>query len=253
MGMPLRPAARALAPSQGWFPAGDGRPAVVELVGPAGAGKTAVLAAIRGRDPGIRAGLSIDRRRFAPLLARHSLALLPMSLELLARRPRSWWPAFKYVLRLRTLPAALAHEAAAGYRAIVLDEGPIFSLTRLSVFQDASRGPGRLTREWHGALLRWIDWLDAIVWLDAHDPVLVRRIREREKPHQIKTRTDVEAARFLRRYRQAFRHVLEPIRAAGRARVIEIDTTSLTADQAAAAVLAALPAAEARPPRGRDR
>ena len=217
------------------------RPAVVELVGPAGAGKTAVLRAIRARDPGVRAGFSINRLRFAGVLVRHTLSLLPMSAELLWRRPRSWWPAMVHILRLRTLPSALAAAKRSGHRAIVLDEGPVFSLTRLIVFQDAHRCGGRLTQEWQRAYTRWIDGLDGIVWLDAPDTVLVRRIRERDKAHRIKGKTDDEILRFLRRYRDAFQDVLVEFRSAGRARITEIDSSGQTADQLAAALLSALP------------
>jgi hypothetical protein len=211
-----------------------------------------VLQAIRARDPRIRAGLSIDRLRFAGVLARHVIGLLPMSVELLRRRPRAWWPAMVHVLRLRTLPSVLAVATRAGHRAIVLDEGPVFSLTRLSVFQDAHRCGGRLTREWQRARTRWIDWLDGIVWLDAPDPMLVRRIREREKAHRIKGETDAEIVRFLTRYRQAFRDVLVEFRSAARARITEIDTSGRTADQVAGAVLTALPPIPpgAAPPEG---
>jgi shikimate kinase len=220
-----------------------GRPAIIELVGPAGAGKTALLRTIRARHPDIRAGIHIDRLRFAPVLARHTLALVPMSLQQLSRWPLSWWPSLVHVLRLRTFPSVLDHVANAGCRAILLDEGPVFSLARLSVFQDAHRGGGLLMDEWHRALGACAGWLDAVVWLDAPDATLIQRIRERSKAHQVKERPDDDVSRFLDRYREAFRAVLGAVRASGQISVIEVDTSRSTVEQAATALLDALPPA----------
>jgi len=217
------------------------RPLVVELVGLAGAGKTAVLRAIRGRDREIHAGLSIDRLRSAPWLAGYALGLIPTTAELLWRRSSFPWLAARHLLRLRTLPSVLARHSDSPHRAIVLDEGPVFSLSRLCVFQDASRAGGRLTTEWRAALKRSIAILDGIVWLDAAEPVLLRRIRERDKAPVIKDGTEEQVAQLLKRYRTVYQEVVNEIRLAGRTTIIEVDTATHSAEQVAALVLAALP------------
>lgn len=229
------------------------RPLVVELVGLAGAGKTAVLRALRGSNRGIRAGLGIDRLRFAPVLAGHAIGLLPTTAELLWRRSPSPWLAAQHLLRLRTLPSVLARESASTHRAIVLDEGPVFSLSRLCVFQDASRAGGRLTTEWRAALKRSMALLDGIVWLDAAEPVLLHRIRERHKAPVIKGGTEEQVAQLLKRYRTVYQQVVNEIRLAGRATIIEVDTATHSADQVAALVLAALPLPHSTSPADRPR
>jgi len=241
----LRPPAAAASR----IPAADGRPAIIELVGPAGAGKTALRRMIRAREPDIRAGLSIDRLRFAPTLARHTLALVPMSLQLLLRRPAAMWPSLVHVLRLRTFPSVLDHAARPGCRAILLDEGPVFSLARLRVSQ-AARQSGRLADEWQRALGACPGWLDAVVWLDAPDATLMQRIRDRPKAHRVKERSEAEVTGFLDRYREAFRAVLDAVRATGQVRVIEIDTSRVTTEMAAATLLDALPPVSATPGSG---
>jgi hypothetical protein len=216
------------------------RPLIVELVGPAGAGKTALLRAISARDASVQSGLLIDRLRFLPLILWHALALAPAAVELFAENPRSWWPGIRQLVRLRTLHSALAREAGSGSRAIILDEGPLFSLTRLSVFQNADLGHGGLTREWRAELARWTEELDVVVWLDAPDQVLSERIRGREKQHMVKDGTDREVTEFLGRYRSAYRNVLDQLHAAGHVRIVEIQTNEHTTDRITEVILVAL-------------
>lgn len=210
-------------------------------MGLAGAGKSAVLRTIGRRDPGIRAGLSIDRLRFAPVLARSALALIPTLLRLERNDRHAWWRGVVTMVRLRTLPTVLAHQARSPYRVIVLDEGPVFSLTRLCVFQNANRAGGRLSREWQGALERCGAMLDGIVWLDAPDPLLLRRIQERDKAPVIKGGTTADVARLLVRYREAYHDVVTALSTRGGVPLLEIDTSRRLAEQVASDILAALP------------
>ena len=216
------------------------RPLIVELVGPAGAGKTALLRVISARDPSIQSGLRIDRLKFLPLILWHSLVLAPTAVELFAQNPRWWWPGIRQLVRLRTFHPVLAHEAGVASGAIVLDEGPLFSLARLTVFQNADGGHGRLAREWRAELTRWAEELDVVVWLDAPDTVLSGRIRNRRVPHMVKNGTEREVTEFLSRYRSAYRNVLEHLRAAGRVRIVEIQTNEHTTDRIADDILVAL-------------
>jgi shikimate kinase len=213
---------------------------IVELVGPAGAGKTALLRAISARDSSVRSGLRIERLQFLPLILWHALALAPAAIDLFADGTRSWWPGMRQLVRLRTLHPALAREAKSGNRAIILDEGPLFSLTRLSIFQKADVGHGALAREWRAELARWTTELDVVVWLDAPDHVLSERIRSRDKDHMVKDATEQEVTEFLGRYRSAYEGLLDRVRAAGRVRVVKIQTHENTTDHIAEIILAAL-------------
>lgn len=215
-------------------------PLIVELVGPAGAGKTALLRALSARDPSVRSGLRIERLQLLPLILWYALVLAPVAIQLFAEHPRSWWPGVRHLVRLRTLHPALAREAGSGSRAIILDEGPLFSLTRLSVFQNADLGHGGLAREWRAELARWTKELDVVVWLDAPDQVLSERIRGRDKEHPVKDGSEREVTEFFGRYRSAYLGVMDRVRAAGRVRVVKIQTNENTTDRIAETILGAL-------------
>jgi hypothetical protein len=213
---------------------------VVELVGPAGVGKTAVLRAIGGRDPAVRAGVRINRSRQLFAVAWHALALTPASLDMLFTDARWVWPGLRHLGRLRTFPAEVEYVRTLGYRTILLDEGPVFSLGRLSVFQYANEGAGWLARQWSTELQRWSALLDGVVWLDAPNAVLAERIRQRPKAHQIKQGSEQEVFEFLDRYRAAYRDILARLTAGGRVRLVELDMTAAPVDHVAADILAAL-------------
>lgn len=216
------------------------RPLIVELVGPAGAGKTALLRSLR-RDRRFRAGLRIDRlRHFLDILI-HAAILVPIGFALLGHGPTAMWYGVLHFVRLRTLPSAIARASRRKEDGVILlDEGPIFSLGRLSVFQQAGHGVGPVSRQWHAELNRWSGLLDAVVWIDAPDAVLTERIRSRPKDHQIKTGTDAEVVDFLGRYRRAYGDILTRLKASGAVRVIELDTTDSTIDETASRVVAEL-------------
>ena len=215
-------------------------PLVFELVGPAGVGKTAVLRAIARLAPLIRTGVRIDRMRRLPVITWGLLALTPALTDMFFGDARRFWPGLRHLSRLRTLPAEIARAQGSGHRTILLDEGPVFSLGRLSVFHYAATGRGSLARQWSHELARCSTLLSGIVYLDARNDVLAARIRGRPKPHQVKNRSDAEVNEFLDRYRAAYQAILSRLTADRRVQIVEIDTTRATIEQVAAAALTAL-------------
>ena len=215
-------------------------PLVFELVGPAGVGKTAVLRAIARLAPLIRTGVRIDRMRQLPAITWSLLALTPALADMFFADARRFWPGLRHLSRLRTLPAAIARAQASGHRAILLDEGPVFSLGRLSVFHYAATGRGSLARLWNHELARWSTVLSGIVFLDARNDVLSERIHRRAKPHQVKNRGDREVNEFLDGYRAAYQAILGRLTADRRVEIVEIDTTTATIEQVAADALTAI-------------
>lgn len=213
---------------------------VIELVGPAGAGKTGLLRAIAQRAPTVRTGVRLDRVRTMPLVARHAITLLPATLELFFADPRSLWPALRHLGRLGAFPAELERARGSRHQTILLDEGPVFSLGRLSVFQRANEGSGWLGREWNAEVVRWSEMLTGVILLDADNEVLSQRIRNRPKHHSVKNGSEREVFGFLDRYRAAYREIVTRLTAGGRVQIVEFDTTRQPFDAIATDIVTAL-------------
>jgi len=229
MGAVAAPVARVSAPAA----------RVVELAGPAGAGKSTVLAALLAREPALRPRPRSRGWRAAALALAHLAALAPLAASLARRAtPRVARETLRYLLRLRTYHALTVRELRRARGAIVLDEGPVFTLARLAAFP--AGGPATRLDAYRTAWReRWARTLDLVVWLDAPDAVLVSRIRGRGKAHRVKRADDAAAAEFLRRYRAAYAGVLAELEAAG-VRVLALDTQRETPEAAAERVLAAI-------------
>lgn len=215
-------------------------PLVFELVGPAGVGKTAILRAISQLAPLVRTGVRIERLRQLPSLAWSVIALTPAVVEMVFADPRWLGSGLRHLTRLRALPIEVARARASGHQAILLDEGPVFSLGRLSVFHQSDAGRGTLARTWRNELDRWSTLLNGIVLLDARNEVLAERIRRRPKAHQVKFGGDRTVFDFLDRYRAAYRDIASRLAAGGQVQIVELDTTTTPIEQLATDTLAAL-------------
>jgi shikimate kinase len=214
------------------------RPLNVELIGPAGAGKTSLLREIGRRDATIEPWQRFEQwLRYAPAITRDALALAPTALELLRRHPHSSRLCFRHLLRLRRLRAVLVSPTMPSVRARLLGEGPVYSLCRLHLEGNALPAPNRLTEVWRATLAEWPGALDVVISLDAPDAVLAQRIRRRSKAHEVKHGTDREVYAFLQQYRDSYREVLARLSAPGPLRVIAIDTAETSIDAAAIIVL----------------
>jgi len=225
----------------------DAGPLVVELIGPAGVGKTGLLRAVAGLAPGVRTGLRLDRVRALPIVAWHAIALTPATLDMLFTDPRSLWAGLRHLWRLRAFPSLLERARGSGHQTILLDEGPVFSLGRLSVFQRAHEGSGWLARAWNAEVARWKNNLTGLVLLDADNDVLAQRIRNRAKHHPVKNGSDRQIFEFLDGYRAAYRDIATRLKADARVQIVELDTTTRPFEEIAADIVTAMNAWGHRP------
>ena len=215
-------------------------PQVIELIGPAGAGKTSLLRAIAQQTPTVRTDVRLGRLRTLPVVAWTAIALTPASLELFFTDAGLLWSGVRHLWRLGAFPSELERARGSRHHTILLDEGPLFSLGRLSVFQRASEGSGWLARAWSAQVERWSGILTGVVLLDADNETLAQRIRYRPKDHLIKTGSDREVFGFLDRYRAAYRDIVTRLTASGRVQVLEFDTASRPFEQIATDIVTAL-------------
>jgi len=155
-----------------------GRPRVVELAGPAGAGKSTLMAALRERHPDARVDPEIRELAGRPTVAvTAAAAALTLGVRVAFARG-AVRDQLEMMTHLELLRRELERDDGAGV--LLLDQGPVFYLTR-PVFA-SSRLDG-----WRSRMLdRWAQDLSLVVWLDAADETLAGRIDGRDKDHALK-------------------------------------------------------------------
>jgi shikimate kinase len=217
------------------------RPRIVEFVGPAGAGKT-TLCKLLNLSRGVRLSNFPDVRKVTniPFFILHGLQLTPVLAHIfrfddgrLRRREIAW------LTILNGWHMVLQQELKKNNDIILLDQGPVYLLSEISGF-----GPDCLKEEgmeqiWRIWYRQWAAILDAVVWLDAADEDLLKRIQNREKEHIVKDESAQVIFAFLERYRNVYEHTLSRLTAnRSDLKVFRFDTTRQTPQRVADQILA---------------
>ena len=178
---------------------------VVELAGPAGAGKSSVCRTLISRYtavPGTIWGQPV------PSLLKTGVQLSPTLLGFWRSSGSLLWPESRHIVRLRTMHRSLNRDPAAARPVTIFDEGPVFALAWLRGFgHDTMRSEGS-DQWWRGTLRSWARVVDAVVVLDAPDSLLASRIRSRPEWHEVKQEPDWYIAGWMARFRSALDWVL---------------------------------------------
>jgi shikimate kinase len=207
------------------------RPPLVELVGPAGAGKSTVLEALLTRNETIVGPPRLRKTEY--LLARNLAAVIGTLLRHRIFRPRVSIEQVRMMVYLQVLPRIL--DRAGSAEAIVFDQGPVFFLTRPSLMDE------RLATWRERVLDAWAPLLDVVVWLDAPDRLLIERINSRAKWHRLKGRQDQTALGVLLESRAVYHSALSGLEARGRGpTILRFDTSRVSAQDIAEDVLTVL-------------
>lgn len=201
-------------------------PLIVEIIGLAGAGKTTLSRNLCLHNEQILAneGLQVRNVRYMPYIIRHALLSLPTFF----RQPRSgrWFTRREAakIIYLRGWHRVLERRRSNNEAAIITDQGPIYDLTTLYAF-----GPDRLhsqhfKRWWAMMFNQWAHTIDLVIWLDASEEILIKRIRSREKWHPVKESPVQEMKDYLSRYQSAYEHIISELSASHDLKILRFDT-----------------------------
>ena len=170
------------------------------------------------------------------LLATSAFSSLPNIFAICRSRRRFDWEDLKLVVQHNALLRLIHRESAKGYEALVLDEGTVFALAKLGAFNQGMDviKPGHWM---HNLFNRQASLLNAVIWLDAPDEVLARRIRERDKPHRIKNGSYAEIQNHLALYRESFEQVVSELGKRNGLKVFRFSTDLVALEEIAAKVL----------------
>lgn len=170
---------------------------IVELVGVAGAGKTTLAHALSVNNPRI---ILCDHPYFRnvsdfPFFTWNALLMAPIFLHLFATSGiKSITPReMAWMVILNGWHHRLQRQGSKDSSIILLDQGPIAILAELYVFHQ-SVFQNQAVKKWCDRILTvWSHSLDILICLDAPDAVLIKRVRNRNRWHQIKDLSDLEA------------------------------------------------------------
>jgi hypothetical protein len=203
---------------------------LIELTGPAGAGKstlsTALVRQLQG-SPATIWGLPV-----LPLLV-NGAQLVPTFTGLWLHSRSVLWDETRHMVRLRTLRRALREGSLYSGEALIFDEGPIFALAWLRGFGHETLRQNPSAEWWRAALREWASVMDAVVVLDAPDHLLAARIRARPHPHEVKEFPDPEIACWMARFRHALDWVLSEMARLGGPPVLRLSSGEEPAERIA--------------------
>ena len=212
---------------------------VVELAGPASSGKTTLTRMLVERSTAMKIApdISVRKPEHLAVFLLNAPLLLPVLLFGGKESNRFTWDEIKSMVYLEGWPRVLREQVAKGRGVMLVDQGPVFRLATLHAFGPAALRESAADKWWNRMFKQWASYLDLIIWLDAPNPVLQRRINARDRWHIVKGKSEQEVSQFLDRYRVSYRHVLQQLSSNGGPKIIPFDTSQVSIQEVERTVL----------------
>ncbi len=213
--------------------------ATIEIAGVAGSGKSTLARLLCADREDCWLDERIRLRKFGHLVrAAHSVPqLVPLLWAGAKERRLPDWAELKLLVYLMEWTRVLGRRQEDRLITTFLDQGPIYALARLGSGDPAPAATEVGGEWWRSRILQWAGSLDVIVWLDAPNDVLWRRLRERSQPHEVREQPEDVAFAYLDQYRESFVSVIDAVVAAGATDLRRYDTSQWSAEQVASDVL----------------
>ena len=214
---------------------------IIELIGPAGSGKTTLFKALVEEDENIVLGSELEMRKFRNLLPfiNHLPSVLPILFSNLPSDRQFTWDEIKFLVYLDAWPVILKKQAMMEGTKVILDHGPVFKLATLREFGPTKLRQPRFDDWWQTMYDRWGETLDMLIWLDAPDSILAERINSRGQSHIVKGKSKPDVTDFLSRSRKALTHTIEKTISSPGPKLIKFDSSESKVDQIVSDILMA--------------
>jgi shikimate kinase len=200
------------------------RTLAVEILGPAGAGKSTLVRALSQGHKKIQADISLSRMDKIPFFIGNTFRFLPAYLR--CYRDSNWfdWRESRSMAYLQAGLHAFAKQAPDNDLVILLDHGPLYRLAFLRAFGPAITTSQLYERWWTDLLDQWLATLDIVIWLDAPNEIMKERIRARDQKHSIKEKSETEVYDYLDRYLASFEQLIAGSGAEDHLMLLRFDT-----------------------------
>ena len=207
---------------------------IIELVGPAGAGKSTLYTSLGKDFPWIHCTYSphVWRLTSAPFYLTNLASILPIYLRkhkkgenTINRRQLACLAILNGWHKILRNMADNSHEV------ILLDQGPVFLMAFLDMNGPRSLYESQFQNWWNKIYENWIHNLDMIVFLDTTNDKLIKRIRNRPTD-LLSGMSDEEGEAFLSKYRGVYEQIITNFSSYdSRTSIVRIDSGELTPEE----------------------
>ena len=216
------------------------RPYIIEMVGVAGVGKSTVCEVLFQRNARIQAAPRPSKAIYLPFLSQFVSRWLPIYL---GKYRHSRWFTLNEVRLMVYLATWLPYLRRVSFDkdiTVALDPGSVHMLSALRELGPEITQSPRYQRWWNEALFQWAGALDALIWLDSPDELLLERIYGRDQWHEALTQPRKQVLERFARLRMGHERVVAAMTACSSTKVLRFRTDQISPEQVADKVLAVI-------------